>query len=219
MIRCWHILLYGSYFQPSSLLYPWHLWASPLTCSTLCTCVHTVTVVLIKHVASCKTNCSAPCTDSCPHDQNVPYYRPGWNGTIRTRALTMGCLVGVMLPLIHLCPPCLTDPDGGQVTRLEAEPTAPPAASPAQPLLIVSLQEEQDKCKGMSEGKTADANGWGMFSVRIKFHIPSPMWLQCTSLTCYRWHEPEKLSGETQGGNLRLYSDFRVITHLLFSLR
>uniref|UniRef100_A0A8B9BS59 Fibulin-2 n=1 Tax=Anser brachyrhynchus TaxID=132585 RepID=A0A8B9BS59_9AVES len=38
-------------------------------------------------------------------------------------------------------------PDGGQVTSLEAEPTAPPAASPAQPLLIVSLQEEQDKCK------------------------------------------------------------------------
>lgn len=62
-----------------------------------------------------------------------------------------GVWVGVMLSLIHLCLPCLTDPDRGQVTRLEAEATIPPAASPSQPLLIVSLQEEQDKCKGMLE--------------------------------------------------------------------
>lgn len=53
-------------------------------------------------------------------------------------------------PNPHL-PPFFTDPDRGQVTRLEVEATIPPAASP-QPLLIVSLQEEQDKCKGMSEG-------------------------------------------------------------------
>lgn len=54
-------------------------------------------------------------------------------------------------PNPHL-PPFLTDPERGQVARLEVEATIPPAASPSQPLLIVSLQEEQDKCKGMSEG-------------------------------------------------------------------
>uniref|UniRef100_A0A803YJQ4 Fibulin-2 n=1 Tax=Meleagris gallopavo TaxID=9103 RepID=A0A803YJQ4_MELGA len=42
---------------------------------------------------------------------------------------------------------CSPDPERGQVTRLEVEATIPPAASPSQPLLIVSLQEEQDKCK------------------------------------------------------------------------
>uniref|UniRef100_A0A669PHL8 Fibulin-2 n=1 Tax=Phasianus colchicus TaxID=9054 RepID=A0A669PHL8_PHACC len=42
---------------------------------------------------------------------------------------------------------CSPDPDREQVTRLEVEATIPPAASPSQPLLIVSLQEEQDKCK------------------------------------------------------------------------
>ncbi|XP_030314326.1 fibulin-2 isoform X2 [Calypte anna] len=41
---------------------------------------------------------------------------------------------------------CSPDPDREQVTRLEAEATIPPAASP-QPILVVSLQEEQDKCK------------------------------------------------------------------------
>ncbi|NWW33331.1 FBLN2 protein, partial [Panurus biarmicus] len=42
---------------------------------------------------------------------------------------------------------CSPDPDRGQVTRLEAEATIPPVASPSQPILVVSLQEEQDKCK------------------------------------------------------------------------
>ncbi|NWZ71158.1 FBLN2 protein, partial [Acrocephalus arundinaceus] len=42
---------------------------------------------------------------------------------------------------------CSPDPDRGQVTRLEAEATVPPVASPSQPILVVSLQEEQDKCK------------------------------------------------------------------------
>ncbi|KAM9533504.1 fibulin-2 isoform 2-T4 [Guaruba guarouba] len=42
---------------------------------------------------------------------------------------------------------CSPDPDRGQVTRLEAEATIPPVASPSQPLRIVSLGEEQDKCK------------------------------------------------------------------------
>ncbi|OXB83061.1 UNVERIFIED_CONTAM: hypothetical protein H355_001404 [Colinus virginianus] len=46
---------------------------------------------------------------------------------------------------------CSPDPDRGQVTRLEVEATIPPAASPSQPLLIVSLQEEQDKCKDINE--------------------------------------------------------------------
>lgn len=63
----------------------------------------------------------------------------------------MGCLVEMMPSLIHLCFPCLADPDRGQVTRLQAEATIPPAASPSQPLLITSLQEEQDKCKGTLE--------------------------------------------------------------------
>ena len=68
-----------------------------------------------------------------------------------TGTLAMGCLVEMMLSLIFLGLPCLTDPDRGQVTRLEAEATIPPAASPSQPLLIMSLEEEQDKCKGMLE--------------------------------------------------------------------
>ncbi|XP_058668788.1 fibulin-2 isoform X1 [Ammospiza caudacuta] len=42
---------------------------------------------------------------------------------------------------------CSPDPDRGQMTRLEAEATIPPVASPSQPILVVSLQEEQDKCK------------------------------------------------------------------------
>ncbi|KAM7041104.1 fibulin-2 isoform 3-T6 [Acridotheres tristis] len=42
---------------------------------------------------------------------------------------------------------CSPDPDRGQVTRLEAEATIPTVASPSQPILVVSLQEEQDKCK------------------------------------------------------------------------
>lgn len=50
-------------------------------------------------------------------------------------------------------------------------------------------------------------------------HVPPPIWFQRTSLICYLWHKAEELSGETWGSNLRLYSDFRVITHLLFSLR
>ncbi|XP_059712042.1 fibulin-2 isoform X3 [Haemorhous mexicanus] len=42
---------------------------------------------------------------------------------------------------------CSPDPDRGPMTRLEAEATIPPVASPSQPILVVSLQEEQDKCK------------------------------------------------------------------------
>lgn len=61
-----------------------------------------------------------------------------------------GLMVDVMLSLIYLFL-CLTDSDRGQVTRLEAEATIPPVASPSQPLRIVSLEEEQDKCKGMLE--------------------------------------------------------------------
>lgn len=53
--------------------------------------------------------------------------------------------------LISLCLPFLADPDRRRVTRLEAEATIPTAASPSQPLLIMTLQEEQDKCKGMLE--------------------------------------------------------------------
>ncbi|XP_061328988.1 fibulin-2 isoform X3 [Pezoporus flaviventris] len=44
---------------------------------------------------------------------------------------------------------CSPDPDRGQVTRLEAEATIPPVASPSQPLRIMSLEEEQDKCKAL----------------------------------------------------------------------
>uniref|UniRef100_A0A8C9L8A5 Fibulin-2 n=1 Tax=Pavo cristatus TaxID=9049 RepID=A0A8C9L8A5_PAVCR len=43
---------------------------------------------------------------------------------------------------------CSPDPDRGQVTRLEVEATIPPAASPSQPLVVMSLQEEQDKYNG-----------------------------------------------------------------------
>lgn len=67
-----------------------------------------------------------------------------------------GCLLEMTLSLTRLCIPCLTDPDRAQVTRLEAEATIPPPASPSQPLLIVSLQEELDKCKGTLEVRTAD---------------------------------------------------------------
>ncbi|XP_017690393.1 PREDICTED: fibulin-2 isoform X1 [Lepidothrix coronata] len=42
---------------------------------------------------------------------------------------------------------CSPDPDRAQVTRQEAEATIPPVASPSQPILVVSLQEEQDQCK------------------------------------------------------------------------
>ncbi|KAL9838875.1 fibulin-2 isoform 1-T7 [Geothlypis trichas] len=42
---------------------------------------------------------------------------------------------------------CSPDPDRGQMTRLEAEVTIPPVASPSQPILVVSLQEEQGKCR------------------------------------------------------------------------
>lgn len=62
--------------------------------------------------------------------------------------LAVRLLVGLVLSLIL---PCLADPDRGQMTRLEAEATIPPVASPSQPILVVSLQEEQDKCKGTLE--------------------------------------------------------------------
>lgn len=63
-----------------------------------------------------------------------------------------GVSVGLLLSLTL---PCLADPDRGQVTRLEAEATIPPMASPSQPILVVSLQEEQDKCKGKLEVSVA----------------------------------------------------------------
>lgn len=68
-----------------------------------------------------------------------------------TDTLAVGFLEDMMPPSNPHLPPFFTDPERGQVTRLEVEATIPPAASPSQPLLIVSLQEEQDKCKGMSE--------------------------------------------------------------------
>lgn len=68
--------------------------------------------------------------------------------------LALGCLVGMLL---FLTLPCLADPDRGQMTRLEAEATIPPVASPSQPILVVSLHEEQDKCKGKLEESSGEA--------------------------------------------------------------
>lgn len=104
-----------------------------------------------------------------------------------------GCLVGMELPLIL---PCLADPDRAQVTRLEAEATIPPVASPSQPILVVSLQEEQDKCKGTCDVSAAQAGESGVFRDRVKLLIPSLAGLQCTALICYHWHKAEELPGE-----------------------
>lgn len=73
----------------------------------------------------------------------------GWMGS----SLAVECLVGMVLSLMF---PYLADPERGQVTRLEAEATIPPVASPSQPILVVSLQEEQDKCKGTLEVSAAE---------------------------------------------------------------
>lgn len=104
-MRCWCILLYGSYPTKLPNLFPWCLWASPLICSTLRVC--TVTLVHIKHLASCKTNCLAPYIDSWPCHQNVFSYKPWWNGMIVTGTLTVGFLKDVMPPLTHICLPSL----------------------------------------------------------------------------------------------------------------
>lgn len=93
----------------------------------------------------------------------------------------MGCLVEMMLALTHLCLPCLTDPDRGQVTRLEAEATIPPVASP-KPILIVSLQEEQDKCKGTVEVQPAPREEYSELGPNSTHLLPASF--QLTAWIC-----------------------------------
>lgn len=185
---------------------------------SVCACCWTV--VRIKQMAASKNDYSPPCIDSSPGHQNVSSYKPWWSGMNGTGTFAMVCLVEMSRPWslsASLSLQILTE-DGWQGWKQKP-------LSLQQPLLLslcLSWPYKKSRisvkvcwrCKLQMQMSEECLESWNKIP-----HIHTPIWFQCTSLICYLWHKTEELSGETWGSNLRLYSDFRVITHLLLSLR